>query len=341
MRILIVRLTSLGDIIHAVPVAAALRERFPDARLDWVVDERHRDLLDLVPVVDRRVVLPTRSLSAWRAVAATVRDLRERQYDVAIDLQGLLKSAVIARASGARRVIGFPSAHLRERTARPFYTETHDPAGATHVIAKNLALVAPLGVATQAYRFPIDAPASRVPAEVRRRLGLANDGPFALVNPGAAWPNKRWPPERFGAVAKLLRDRHGLASAVLWGPGEESLAREVAQASGGAAQVAPETSIADLVALGRAATLMVSGDTGPLHIAAAVGTPIVGIYGPTDPARNGPWASADVTVSRCDACCCHHRRRCRAPSWCIGEIAVEEVTAAVDARLRRLGVASS
>ena len=171
---------------------------------------------------------------------------------------------------------------------------------------------------------------------MRRELGLGESACFALLNPGAAWPNKRWPPERFGAVALWLHRQHALPSAVLWGPDGEHLAADVAAASAGTAHLAPRTSIADLVALARAATLMVSGDTGPLHIAAAVGTPVVGIYGPTSEARNGPWSNEDVTVSRFGACECHYRRWCRANRWCIGDVSVEEVTGAVDRRLSAL-----
>jgi len=140
-------------------------------------------------------------------------------------------------------------------------------------------------------------------------------------------------PVRLGAIASALRDAHGLTSVVLWGPGEESLAREVVASSGGAAILSPQTSIADLVALSRGAALFVSGDTGPAHIAAAVGTPIVGIYGPTRPSRNGPWSPDDVTVSRDAVCECHHLRRCRRETMCLSDIQVDEVWKAVERRL--------
>ena len=336
MRILIVRLGALGDIVHALPVASALRDAFPDARIDWVVDERHREVLDLVPVIDRRIVFRSGSVPAWRGAVEVVRELRRGGYDVAIDVQGLVKSAFLARASRAGRVVGFPTARLRERAARLFYTETHDPGPTRHVIEKNLGLVAPLGVASPVshdMRFPIEARPSTAPAIVRRQLGLGERAGFALMNPGAAWPNKRWPPERLGAVALWLHRHHALPSAVLWGPGDETLAAEVVSASAGAAHLAPRTSLADLVALARAATLMVSGDTGPLHLAAAVGTPVVGIYGPTHEVRNGPWSSDDLTVSRFGQCECHHRRRCHARRWCIGDVSVAEVIDAVDRRI--------
>jgi heptosyltransferase-1 len=338
--ILIVRLGALGDVVHAVPAAAALRERFPDAQIDWLIDAKHRDMLDLVTVIDRAVPIEAPTVRGW---IDAVRRLRAVRYDVAIDFQGLLKSAVLARASGAPRVIGFSIWHLREKTARPFYSETEQrsqpdretrPPGDRpdrHVIHKNLDLLRTLGIDDAPIRFPLAAPDSAALAAVRADVGPAT--PFALLNPGAAWPNKRWPPERFGEIAAFLRDVRGLASIVLWGPGEEPIARAVVAASSGAARLAPVTSLVDLLALSRAASLMVSGDTGPLHIAGAAGTPIVALFGPTDPARNGPWSEHDVTLSRYAACGCHYKRRCHRSNWCLEEIAVAEVTAAIQRRL--------
>jgi ADP-heptose:LPS heptosyltransferase len=158
------------------------------------------------------------------------------------------------------------------------------------------------------------------------------DGRFALLNPGAAWPNKRWPPSRLADVAIALRVRHDLTSVVLWGPGEEALAQDVVTAANGAAVLSPPTTIRDLVALTRGAALMVSGDTGPTHIASAVGTPIVGIYGPTRPARNGPLSPNDVTVSRDAVCSCHHLRQCTRDRMCLLDIEVGEVLGAIERR---------
>jgi lipopolysaccharide heptosyltransferase I len=329
MRILIVRLGSMGDIVHAIPAAAALRAALPDATLDWLVDWRHRELLGYVPIVDRTVVLE--APGGVRSWLQAIRQMRARRYDVAVDFQGLLKSAVLARASGSRRVAGFGSRYLREAAARPFYTEVGAGTDDTHVIAKNLALAAAVGASSSEVRFPLAPPASGIVAGLERAGGASE--PFALLNPGAAWPNKRWPPERFGRVASLLRTRFGVRSIVAWGPGEQDIADRVVESSGGAASLAPKTTIGDLIHLVRAARLMVSGDTGPLHLAAASGTPIVGIYGPTNPARNGPFAPDDVTVSRFPACHCHHLRRCRIADWCIGQITVDEVMAAVIRRM--------
>lgn len=343
MNVLIVRLGALGDIVHAIPAAAALREAYPEARIDWLVDRRHREVVDLVSCLDRSVALEGRTVRGW---ADAVRTLRQVRYDWALDFQGLLKSAVLARASGARRVAGFSIWHLREKTARPFYTDAAPPrdrvaAGPPqddlprgtheHVIGKNLGLLGALGMHDDRIVFPLAGVESPALQTIRATLG--SDRRFALINAGAAWPNKRWPPERFGAVAAFLLEVRRLPSFVLWGPGEGALAQAVVESSEGAARLCPPTGVSDVLALCRAAALMVSGDTGPLHIAAAAGTPIVSVFGPTDPARNGPWNPRDVVVSRFASCRCPYRRRCRDAAWCMAEIPTSEVTAAVQRRL--------
>jgi lipopolysaccharide heptosyltransferase I len=328
-KLLIVRLGSLGDVIHAVPAAAALRRAYPHAEIDWLVDVRHRDLLDLVPVVDRRIPVNTGSAGS---LSSALGELRRSRYDVALDLQGLLKSAILARLSGARRVVGFPADLLRERAARVFYTETAGDA-APHVIDRNLSMLKAVGVRMAECEFPMEDRRPHLAADARSRLGLGGGEPFVLLNPGAAWPNKRWPPVYFAEVARELAKRHQLRSLVLWGPGEEPIARAVADASDNTAVVAPGTDIAGLVSLIKAAALMISGDTGPMHIAGASGTPLVGIFGPTDPGRNGPWAEDDLVVSRYRACACRYQRRCRIPGWCLLDIAPREVMEMVDRRL--------
>ena len=325
MNILIVRLGAMGDVVHTIPACAALRRAFPRARIDWLVEARHREVADLVTAIDDVVVLHRASLAGWLEVT---KRLRRRAYDVAIDFQGLLKSAVLARASGAVRIIGFSTWHLREKTARPFYTGSVAAEGG-HVIRKNLRLLTAVGVEDSTIEFPLRHVESPALAELLRQVS----GAFALLNPGAAWPNKRWPPKRFGDVGSFLRDQCGLTPVVLWGPGEEILANAVVAASSGAAVLAPPTGLADLVAIARAATLMVSGDTGPMQIAAAVGTPIVSLFGPTNPDRNGPWSPADVNISRYDTCECKYDRRCHAAAWCLADITMAEVCAAIQQRL--------
>lgn len=318
------RLGSLGDIVHAVPAAAALRRRFPGAQIDWLVDTRHRGILSLIEGIDRRI--EHERTGGVGKTLDTIRELRRVAYDAAIDFQGLFKSAVLARLSGAQRVIGLTAPHLRERQAGIFYTERVDPGDAVHVVRKNLALVSrAFGFDAGEPTFPIDGSSSSAAARVREMLDLPQAGAFAVINPGGAWPNKQWPVDRFAAIARFLAERN-LPSIVLWGPGEEALAKAVvSSAASSSVQVSPRTSIVDLVAITRAARLMVSGDTGPLHIAAAMGTPIVGIYGPTNPDRNGPWRADDLTASRFSRCACHHRRECRISDWCLADISIDEV----------------
>jgi heptosyltransferase-1 len=329
---LIVRIGSLGDVVHAIPFAAALRNHFPHARIDWMVDPRYVELLDLVPIVDRRIPVDTRSMlrgGERTQLLRTLRQLRRVRYDVAFDLQGLLKSAVLARATGARRVAGFTKDHLREPIARLFYTEQIDAGGAAHVIDKNLALLDAAGVSDRRVRFPLRLPASPLVESIVAR-GVEG---FVLINPGAAWPNKRWPAERFGAVAAAIDRQYGFRSFVLWGPGEELLAQAVANSSSGVAEVLPATTIAEIAGVARASRLMISGDTGPMHIAAAVGTPLVTLFGPTRPERNGPWAAHDIAISRVDRCACVYERTCRRDMPCINDILVQEVMDAVGRRL--------
>ena len=328
--ILVVRLGALGDLVHALPAAAAMRAAWPGATIDWLVDARYAALLELVPIVDRAVVISRR---AGRSLPAVVRELRRAHYDLAIDFQGLLKSAALARAAGAGETVGFVAAQLREPAAAVFYTRRVRGDDSGHVVRKNLSMVESLGASVSEVSAPLKVTASAVPGQVRERLGLDATGRFAVLNPGAGWPNKQWPAGRYGALAMHLRDRHAMPSIVTWGPKEQALARDVTAASCGAAQLAPATTIADLVELSRSASLLVAGDTGPMQLAAAVGTPVVGIFGPTNPLRNGPWRAEDTWVSRFDECECHHKRRCRRNTPCVHTISIEEVTGAVDRRL--------
>jgi lipopolysaccharide heptosyltransferase I len=319
--VLVLRLGALGDIVHTVPAVAALLTSRPDAQVDWLVERKHRAVLDLFDLNVRPVEIEGGSAGAF---FAAMRSLRANGYDLALDFQGLLKSAILARGSGAKRVIGFSKDALREPMARRFYTEDVVPVNARHVIAKNLALLRAVGIESDEIRVPL------------RRLDKdALSTARVVLNPGAGWPNKQWAPERFGALAAALRRSRGLDSIVTWGPGEEPLARAVVDSSGGAATSAPATTLAQLMALLASAVLVVSGDTGPIHLAAAAATPIVGLYGPTDPARNGPWSASDITVSRFSECVCHHKRRCHRATRCLDDITVDEVFAAADARLGR------
>ncbi len=325
--VLIVRLGALGDVVHAMPVVAALREAWPTADVGWLVQAPYADLVRRLDGVSQ--VHAVRG----RLDTQALRQVRHARYDVCLDLQGLLKSALWARASGAHRVIGFSRAVAREPLASALYGETGGVASG-HVIDRNLSLLPRLGIVTQGRpRVRLSVPASTSADSARTLLG-GREVPFALLNAGAGWPNKRWPATRFGELADRLLDAHGLRSLVVWGPGEASLAAAVVRASKrSAAVMAPESNILDVLALASVAQVVVAGDTGPLHLAAAVEAPLVGLYGPTPPDRNGPWAPDDLCVSRHDRCACVFKRRCTADIWCLGEVTVEDVALAVSRRL--------
>jgi heptosyltransferase-1 len=327
VKALIVRLGAIGDIVHTVPVAAALRRSRPDWTVDWLVDRRHERVLRLFPVTDRTIAVDP--AGSWRATVRIVRGLRATKYDAVLDAQGLLKSAVLARLAGGARTIGFERQWLREPAAAWFYTEAVDATGTVHVARRNLRLLRALDVDDARIDTPLRVPESPVADDVAAAEGAR----YGVVNPGAGWPNKQWPPERWGHLVAELQRRHGFPWIVVWGPGEEPLARAVEEASAGAAMMAPATSVEDLAALLARAAIVLAGDTGPLHLAAAAGTPIVGVYGPTDPARNGPWSSEDICVSRFPECQCGYKRRCSAASWCLGSVSVDEMAEAVTRRL--------
>jgi heptosyltransferase I len=328
-RFLIVRLGALGDVIHGIPVAAALRRAIPTARIDWLVDPRYVELLGCVTAIDDVIALDP--LNGVAAVLTAIRHLRRQRYTAAIDLQGLIKSAVLARFAGAQRTVGFARGQLREPVAHFLYTTSIDVAGATHVINRNLALLSAVGVTSDVIETPLNVPSTAAGEQVSRQFGAE----YVVLNGGAAWPNKRWPPERFGALGAALYARFGLPSVVLWGPGEQDLAAAIVAASSGAATAAPRTSIVETLAIVSGARLVVSGDTGPVHLAGAVRTPVVGIYGPTNPLRNGPWSSDDVVVSRYGGCTCHYQRRCHMPSRCIDTITVADVVDAAERRMTK------
>jgi heptosyltransferase-1 len=348
MRIVIVKLSAIGDVVHALPAVAALRRALPAARLAWVVEKRAAAILKDSPVIDELIEINTR---AWRKrliSRATIADIRQRitslrgdaAIDIAIDFQGLLKSGLVMQATQARRRIGFARADLREPLSRLFLTEQVDASSLRHVIEKNLALAhaAVEGVsgddraalASNVYEFPIAVSADD--EHYAEEAANQRAARFAILNPGGGWATKLWPAERFGALADHLYEQHGLVSYVTFGPGEQRLAQAVAgHARSGAAQVIAST-LKQFVALARRAALFVGGDTGPLHLAAAAGTPILGIYGPTSPERNGPFNPQDITVGRdlwCRPSC--HRRTCW--HWECMEIPVSLVARAASLRL--------
>jgi len=309
-RLLIVRLGSMGDVIHSLPAATALREAFPEAMLGWLIEERWAELLCTLPtpragprspqrpLVDRIHSLNTRrwrsapfSPQTWERIAAGWSDLRAARYEVAVDLQGATRSAMLARWSGAPIIYG--ATQPRENLASMFYTRQVITGGA-HIVEQNLSLaktIARRPPKMSPVEFPVDESAEQ---ECDRRLKQQSIHDFVLLNPGAGWSAKQWPAERYGQVARQLTE-DGLKSLINFGPGEEGVAGAVEAASGGSAK-AVTGSLTYLIALTRRARLFLGGDTGPMHLAAALGIPVVAIFGPTDPRRNGPFGARNIVL---------------------------------------------
>lgn len=292
-RFLLVRLGSLGDIIHALPAASALRDAFPEARIDWLIEPKWRRLLEGNPDLTEIIPLEKKSASG---LISTIRKLRAARYTCAIDFQGLYKSALPTFASGAPRRIGFPSTYAREGLASMFYTDKINPRGA-HKVDHNLTLAEAAGAAarTSSPRFPLTL-RPEDEKQVTQELARHNIADFYVLNPGGGWRSKCWPPERYGELHHRLAAQLGWRSVISFGPGEERLAQELVSAAGTLPPVVLPLGLGPLMALLRRAKFVVSADTGPLHLASALGTPVVGLYGPTDPARNGPYGGTSVVI---------------------------------------------
>lgn len=332
-RILICKLTAIGDVIHAMPVACALRDAFPQAHLAWLAEGRAGDLLRGHAALDELVIAPRRWCRSPREVWKLRRELRRRRFDVTIDLQGLTKSALAARLSGARRRIGFAGEMGRE--VSQWLNNELVRVRSEHVVDRYLELLAPLGLAAENVRF--DVPRHRADVEtVSRWLAEWPLSPrFALVNPGAGWPSKRWPPERYAAVARHLGISHGVRSVVVWAGAEEhGWAETIVAQSPGHAVLATETTLAQLAELARRAALFVGSDTGPLHLAAAVGTPCVGLYGPMPAERNGPYGPQHLAIQKARLGGSSRAKRA-ADNATMLAIEVSHVTAACDEILGR------
>lgn len=326
-RVLLVRMGSLGDIVHALPALATIQENFPRWELDWLVERRWRALLEGNPCLRRIVEFDTLawrasplSLGTWSELRGALRGLREGRYDCAVDLQGALKSAIACRASGAREVIGFDRKWLREPAAGVLYTRRARP-NAVHVVEANLALAEALGATRRVRSFPLPPgdPAA-LPEELR---GV----PLAVISPGAGWRAKQWPAGGYAALCDAIEGHRGWPVVINCGPGEEPLAREVRQACRQARPATYAGSLAGLIALLRQARLVVAPDSGPLHLAAALGVPTVALFGPTDPRRNGPYGNRH-RVLRPERAVTSHRRSASA-TW-MQQILPQQVLAAAE-----------
>lgn len=335
-RILIVRLSAIGDVLHGMPVLCALREALPQAFLAWVVEGVSTQLLRAHPALDELITVPRKWLKSPRTVLGLRKKLHSLKFDVAIDMQGLTKSAVAARLSGAKVRIGYGGVDGRELS--PWLNnKLVEPTG-THVIDRNLELLKPLGISNPAVQYRLeDTPEDLATAE-RMLAELRLTERFAVINPGAGWPSKVWPAARYGEVARFLGQQHGVKSLVVWaGDQERAWAEQIVAGSGGHGVLAPKTSLRELAALSRKAIMFVGSDTGPLHLAVAVGTPSVGMFGPMPAERNGPYGPLHVPVQRVCLTGSSREKRSAGPES-MEAISVADCCAACETILNRRGL---
>ena len=329
-RFLVVRLTALGDILHTVPAVAALRKGNPGAQIDWVVERKWAPVLEGSPAINE--VIPFDRRSVWGAFECVGR-LRDNRYTCAIDFQGLYKSSILAAFPGAGRRIGFDRAWAREEGAAMFYTERVIPVG-RHVAELNYSLAQQAGAIRPVVpEYPLRVPAGGA-ASIRSRLQeLGIGGDYMVVGPGGSWRAKCWPTERYGEFCREFEKKNNMRVIVIHGPGEKSIADEVLHAAAPAQPTVIATTIEELMGLLAHARCLVAADSGPLHLAAALGTRVVGLYGPTDPARNGPFVPGAVILHKARPEEISYKRRSDYSAAML-RITVEDVLAATDGLLK-------
>jgi lipopolysaccharide heptosyltransferase I len=345
MNILIVKLSSIGDIVHALPALAAINGALPEAEISWAVEKGSAEILRDNPLLTNLIEIDTRGLrrekswtAKWRSGRQQLRQLNWQKFDIALDFQGLLKSGLIARLSGAGRRTGFAKENLREPLSRYLLTETVEIPARINVIEKNLrlaekALQIEIPISGNDYRFPI-ATDEKHWGEAENVIREIGDD-FVILNPGGGWTTKLWAAEKFGVLADQIYSEFNLKTVINFGPGEESLAQRVQTASKRGQTLAVSLSLKGFYELSKRAAVYVGGDTGPTHLAVAAGTPVVGIFGPTEWWRNGSPRASDVCVERFDIGCREncHRRQCN--NWICMDIEIEQILRAVNKRLKR------
>ncbi len=342
MKILIVKLSSIGDIIHTLPVLSAIRRAMPEAEISWVAEKKSAGILQNNPLLENLIEIDTKSLRSKSignkllTAGEQLRKLRGFRFDVTLDFQGLLKSAAIAKLFKSKQRFGFSKDQLREPASRFLLSETFDVSPKIHIITKNLELARQalgIEVPTANFEFPIFTEESDLieSNEIVSRSGKD----FAILNPAGGWLTKLWSAEKFGKLADKLWENHGLTSIIATGPQEKNLAEIVLKSSKSGRIVPSSPSLKGFYELAKKAQVYVGGDTGPTFLAVAAGAPIVGIFGPTEWWRNGSPNPEDICVERTDINCridCH-RRTCE--KWICMDIDLETVLRAVGVRMNK------
>ncbi len=349
MKILIVKLSAIGDVIHTLPALCALRRRWPAARIDWVVEEAAADLVIGHPALDRAIVSRRK---AWiralgergrRGEAAGqikrfVDELRRTRYDMVLDFQALLKSALLVALARANRKIGFgPGLDHMEQSYHVLTEKIPPPGMEVHALERNLIMIRALGVpaARVEYHIPVTG-RDRTGVDLMLESGaIGPAAPFVAINPVAQWPTKLWPEAHFAALADRIVHRYNMPVVFTGSPDDaRTVARILALMQGPALDLSGKTSLRSLAALYQRAALVVSTDTGPMHLAAAMGTPVVALFGPTAPWRTGPFGPGHRVVRAAAPCAPCFKRHC-ATGGCMARIPVEAAWSAVAGILKQ------
>jgi len=323
-KFLIIKPSSLGDIIHALPVAAAIKAGIPDARIDWVAGKGYEEILEGNPAI-RSVITFDRGMLRGKGRAASllrlIKELRRERYDAVIDLQGLIRSALMAITSRSPRRIGFGNA----REGAPFfYTDKITvPEGAIHAVDRYMLALAALGLKpgpVAGFHISISTDDEARADAVLRKKGIRPGEPFIAVTPSARWTAKRWPLDRFIEVSELILKEKGIKYILLGSSRDKELFKGAAPVN----SAFGETSLKGLAAVLKRAKVLLTNDSGPMHIAAAVGTPVAAIFGPTDPCRTGPYGKGHRVITAGMECSPCFRRECSGVK-CLTGVTVEQV----------------
>ena len=331
LKILITRLNEIGDCVATMPLACALRRAFPDVRIGWAVESPAKQLLESHPAVDELFVVPRNLVQRPQQLLELRKQLLEFRPTVSLDPQSLTKSSFVAWLSGARQRIGLERPQGRE--IGPLLNNVRVQSREFHIVDRTMELLDPLGVDSPQVEFnlPVSERASTMVEGYCRQSHLGCG--FVLMNPGAGWASRRWPVRRFGAVARYLGQQYQVPTVVAWAEGEEEeMAQAIVQKSGGHALKAPRTSLVELAELTRKSRFYLGCDTGPMHIAAAVGTPCITMHGPTLATHSGAYGEGHITVQAF-----YQDSERKTSSAAMNAIQVEHVIRACDEMLARQG----
>ncbi|MEE9165581.1 MAG: lipopolysaccharide heptosyltransferase II [Nitrospinota bacterium] len=331
-RILLIKPSSLGDIIHGLPVLKALHDKWPDAKISWAVKDIYADILNGNSYINELILLNKSSLTT--SILPFRKKLRHGSFDLAVDMQGLFRSGLIAFLSGAAVRIGFSNAR---ELASLFYTHKVDAPLSLHAVDRNLKLAASLGCEIQEIKFPLNLnpEAEQEALDFLQKNQLDTRRPLVTFVPGARWEKKRWPPASFSRLGDLLNQKLGAGIIVAGSRQENRLIHEIRSAMKNISAEAVDFSLTKLTALLSKSDAVVTNDSGPMHIAVAMGTPVVALFGPTDPRRTGPYTKKCLIIQRDLECRPCFRKQCSQGSFeCMESISVEEVLEGVKKMLR-------